>query len=51
MFWQVTMRKILLRIKLVVGKWFSIEIDYSSGEQNDKKLIEGSVVNRQEAAK
>lgn len=41
------MGKLLLKIKLVVGRWLSIELDYSFGrlgENNDKKLAQGSLV-------
>jgi hypothetical protein len=41
---------LLLKIKLVVGRWLSIELDYSFGrlgENNDKKLAQGSLVKDQ----
>ncbi len=32
------MRQILLKLKLVVGKWFLIEINYESGRKDDEKF-------------
>ena len=37
----ILMGKFLLKIKLVIGRWLSVEVDYSFGkygESDDKKL-------------
>lgn len=47
------MGKLLIKIKLVVGRWLSIELDYSFGRvggNNDKKLAQRSLVKNQSKA-
>lgn len=45
------MGKLLVKIKLVMGRWLSIELDYScGGENNDKKLTQRSLVKDQPKA-